>query len=67
MKPGSFPGKVAAACGGLIALEEGTPRSHYQGRPVYFCLAVCKEEFDRNPALSCYSCQLSSEDPDETG
>lgn len=71
MKPGPLPGapeygsKVTTACGGFVPLEFDTPRSQYKGQPIYFCLAVCKEDFDRNPARSCFSCQLLSEDSGE--
>ena len=60
--------KVMTACGWFIPLEADTPRSQFEGKPVYFCLLDCKEDFDQNPARSCYTCQLSCRlDPENPG
>jgi hypothetical protein len=44
---------VPTACGGTIAYVGGTPCVLLSGRAVYFCLAVCKADYDRDPRNSC--------------
>jgi hypothetical protein len=46
---------VPTACGGTIAYVGGTPCILLGGQRVFFCLAVCKADFDRAPRNSCVS------------
>lgn len=44
---------VLTACGGQIQFEQGTPTAVYRGQRVYFCLPACREDFERDPSISC--------------
>jgi YHS domain-containing protein len=46
---------VPTACGGTVQYSAATPCVYYQGRKIYFCLPICKADFDSNPAHSCLS------------
>jgi YHS domain-containing protein len=41
-----------------VKLAPDTPRALYRGEWVFFCLHMCKEDFDRNPATSCLAARL---------
>lgn len=45
--------EVMTACGGFVHLNEGTPRAIYAGQTIYFCLPICKKDFEQDPATSC--------------
>lgn len=49
---------VYTACNGQVKLAPDTPRALYRGEWVFFCLHMCKEDFDRNPATSCLAARL---------
>ena len=44
---------VPAICGGTLTYSAATPCAMYRGEQVFFCLAVCKTDFDRDPKNSC--------------
>jgi YHS domain-containing protein len=44
---------VQTACGSMIIYTANTPCVQLQGENVYFCHAVCKCEFERDPRQSC--------------
>ena len=44
---------VLTACGGRINYTVDTPWTLFQGRPVYFCLPICKTDYDNDPHASC--------------
>jgi YHS domain-containing protein len=48
-----FGTPVRTACGGVIHYSADTPCILFKGEAVYFCLPVCKEDFDRDPLSSC--------------
>ncbi|HEX7975929.1 MAG TPA: hypothetical protein VF498_16090 [Anaerolineales bacterium] len=53
---------VTTACNGQVRLAADTPRAEFRGQTIYFCLAACKADFERNPATSCMAAWLL--DPD---
>jgi len=57
--PGS---EVKTACGGLTKFIAASPRALHKDRWVFFCLAVCLQEFEQNPAASCYAGQIAAEE-----
>lgn len=46
---------VPTACGGTIAYTGGAPCVMLGGQRIYFCLAVCKADYDCDPRDSCVS------------
>jgi YHS domain-containing protein len=44
---------VQTACGGAIQYSATTPCVIYQGKPVYFCLPLCKAVLESDPRHSC--------------
>jgi YHS domain-containing protein len=53
-EPRPTPGKpVATACGGWVNYSPSTPCTVFHGKPVYFCLQACKDDYDRDPRTSC--------------
>lgn len=57
--PGS---EVKTACGGLTKFMADSPRALQKDRWVFFCLAVCLQEFEQNPAASCYAGHIAAEE-----
>ncbi len=57
--PGS---EVKTACGGLTKFISDLPRALHKESWVFFCLAVCLQEFEQNPAASCYAGQIATEE-----
>ncbi len=51
---------VSTACGGRVQYCATTPCVYYQGKMVYFCLPICKADFEADPAHSCLSLGMSS-------
>ncbi|OGO62933.1 MAG: hypothetical protein A2Z45_05690 [Chloroflexi bacterium RBG_19FT_COMBO_55_16] len=51
--------EVNTACGGKAHFAPDTPRAVYDGKWVFFCLPTCKQEFDKDPASSCLSEQIT--------
>jgi YHS domain-containing protein len=50
VRPGD---RITTACGSRTLYTPGTESALYNGQPVYFCLPVCKQDFERNPRSSC--------------
>jgi hypothetical protein len=44
---------VPTICGGTLTYSANTPCAMYNGQRVFFCLAICKSDFDRDPQNSC--------------
>jgi hypothetical protein len=61
--PGS---EIKTACGGLARFSADSPRILLKDRWIFFCLATCLEEFEQDPASSCYASQLTSEKQSES-
>jgi YHS domain-containing protein len=51
---------IDPVCGMEVNESHTEYETTYKGRKFYFCSAVCKEEFDRDPDAYMYA------DPDET-
>jgi YHS domain-containing protein len=58
--PPEIGSEVTTACGNLVRLETGTPQAIYRGRRVYFCLPICKQDFEADPASSCLQASLAA-------
>lgn len=54
--------QVLTACNGWVRLAADTPQVEFRGQTVYFCLAACKDDFERNPAASCLAARLLAPD-----
>ncbi|HSO27191.1 MAG TPA: hypothetical protein VLS48_03925, partial [Anaerolineales bacterium] len=50
--------QVATACGGLTIYNKDTPCSQFRGEAVYFCLSVCKRDYENDPHSSCLAGRL---------
>ncbi|MFU8771716.1 MAG: hypothetical protein ACNA8H_04760 [Anaerolineales bacterium] len=48
---------IYSACGGQMTFEPDTPRAIFREEWVFFCSPSCKDDFDRDPAISCLSPQ----------
>jgi hypothetical protein len=44
---------VETACGCTVGFSLDLPYANHQGRRVFFCLPICKQDFDRDPLSSC--------------
>lgn len=55
---------VHTACGGVVQLTPQTPCASVEGRPVFFCLPVCKTDYERDATHSCLSTRASNQDSD---
>ncbi len=54
-----MPGKIViTACGGRINYTADTPWALFQGQPVYFCLPICKTDYEDDPFTSCLASRL---------
>jgi hypothetical protein len=53
-----FGTAVKTACGGVMQYSADIPCILYQGEAVYFCLPVCKEDFERDPLSSCLAARI---------
>jgi hypothetical protein len=50
---------ITTACGGKTLYTPGTESAIYLGKPVYFCLPICKRDFERDPRTSCLALTLA--------
>lgn len=57
---GKFGTPVRTACGGVIQYAEDTACTLYKGEVVYFCLAACQEDYERDPLSSCLAARILS-------
>jgi hypothetical protein len=46
----------------LTKFKSDSPRALQKDRWVFFCLAVCLQEFEQDPAASCYAGQIAAEE-----
>ena len=53
---------VETACGARIRYHAEVPYVLVKGNPVYFCLPLCKEDFEKEPRFSCLSNREQAED-----
>lgn len=61
--PGPKPpigSQVQTACGGTITYSAETPCASWRGKPVYFCLPCCRDDFLADPRNSCLGNQIAS-------
>ena len=56
--PAEIGARITTACNGRIRYTAGTPWVIYQGQKVFFCLPVCKEDFEADPGCSCLAFKL---------
>jgi hypothetical protein len=54
-RPGEI---VVTACGGRINYTTDTLWALFQGQPVYFCLPICKTDYESDPYTSCLASRL---------
>jgi hypothetical protein len=50
--------EVPTACGGSVFYRPGAPCINFHGEHIYFCLSVCKEDYERDPHSSCMAARL---------
>jgi len=55
-----FGTPVRTACGGVIQSYTDTVCVLYKGEVVYFCLPVCKDDYEQDPLSSCLAARLLS-------
>ena len=53
---------IDPVCGMEVNESRADYETTYKGRKFYFCSAVCKEEFDRDPDAYMYSDQDDGDD-----
>jgi YHS domain-containing protein len=49
---------VQTACGSMVEYTGNTPCINFRGERIYFCLAICKADFENNPSASCLAPRL---------
>lgn len=52
--------EVATACGGIVRYEPNTPSALFNDEVVYFCLPICKADYEESPHTSCLAARISS-------
>jgi YHS domain-containing protein len=52
---------VRTACGGVVTFGADTVCALYRGKPVYFCLQVCKEDYELDPVSSCLAARIMAD------
>jgi hypothetical protein len=55
---------VITACGGRINYSADTPCDLFRGETVYFCLPICKTDYQNDPFTSCLASRLMDSNPD---
>ena len=59
--PHPLPGtEVYTACGGIVQYMSNTPSAVYKEEVVYFCLPICKADYEDNPKTSCLAARIFS-------
>ena len=49
---------VRTACGGVVQYALDTPCVLYNGQVVYFCLPICKDDYEADPLSSCLAARI---------
>jgi hypothetical protein len=49
---------LRTACGGIVEASDDTPCVKLPDGPVYFCLPICKSDFEKDPGCSCLAVGL---------
>ena len=49
---------VRTACGGMVNYSPATPCVKFRGQRVFFCLPVCKTDFENDPETSCMAIRI---------
>jgi hypothetical protein len=49
---------VITACGGRVNYSADTPCDVFRGETVYFCLPICKKDYQNDPFTSCLASRL---------
>jgi hypothetical protein len=55
---------VITACGGRMNHSTDTPCDLFRGETVYFCLPICKTDYQNDPFTSCLASRLMDSNPD---
>jgi hypothetical protein len=50
--------EVTTACGTAEKYKSDTPRVFYEEKLIFFCTAICQQEFIQDPRNSCMADQL---------
>lgn len=53
--------EVFTACGGIVRYMSDTPSVVYKDEVIYFCLPICKVDYEDNPKTSCLAARFISE------
>ena len=53
--------EVTTACGSLEKFASDTPRASYEGNWIFFCTAICQQEFIQDPGNSCLADHFNNE------
>jgi hypothetical protein len=57
--PSPVPGTpVQTACGNMVEYSDNIPCINFRGERVYFCLPICKADFEFDPSASCLAARL---------
>ena len=53
--------EVTTACGSEEKFASDTPWAIYQGKWIFFCTAICQQEFIQDPGNSCLADHFNNE------
>jgi hypothetical protein len=53
---------VITACGGRLNYSVDTPSAFFRGEAVFFCLPICKTDYENDPYTSCLAFRLLDSD-----
>jgi YHS domain-containing protein len=52
---------VRTACGSEEKFVSDTPRAIYEGKWMFFCTPICRQEFIQDPGSSCLTDQIQDQ------